>query len=82
MASSSAHVDKRYLYLRGLFTRSSNSAVANYKEKEWLHLCKVLARISLATEPLPNRSAVIQTIKGCGSTVEELLKEILSLIHI
>ena len=36
----------------------------------------MLARISLATEPLPNRSAVIQTIKGCGSRVEELLKEI------
>ena len=59
MAAPSAHEDKRYLYLRGLFKRASAANVANYREREWLHLCTVLAKLSLAEEPLTSRHAVM-----------------------
>lgn len=58
MASASSHVDRRYRYLRGLWPRATSSMVAAYKEKEFQHLCKALARISTAADPLPNRHAV------------------------
>ena len=75
-SSSSTHEDRRFRYLRGLFLRAKDATVANYREKEWQHLCKALARISLSDVPLPNRQAVRDSVKGCGDAVEELLKRL------
>ena len=75
-SSSAEHVDRRYRYLRGLFARASAATVANHREKEWLHLCKALARISVSDVALPNRQAVRDSVKGCGDSVEALLKEL------
>ena len=56
---------------------AASSSVANYKAKEWEHLCKALARIDIATEPLPNRHAVRSCVSGCGDKVDELLQQLL-----
>ena len=76
MSTSRDAEDKRYLYLRGLFKHASSTQTANYREKEFIHLCRALARISLAGESLTSRHAVRQTVKGCGDKIEELLKEV------
>ncbi len=44
--SASVHADRRYRYMRGLWSKASSASVANYREKEFQHLCKALARIS------------------------------------
>jgi hypothetical protein len=61
---------------RSPFRALAAQAVANYREKEWQHLCKALCRISLADEPITSRHAVRQTVRGCGEKVDELLREI------
>ena len=40
------------------------------------HICKALARISVAADPLPNRHAVCNSVRGCGDTMMQLLQEI------
>ena len=71
-----AHADKRYKYLRGLWSRACAGSVATYRDKEFQHLCKALARISVVREALPNRHAVRSSVDGCGDQVIELLKEL------
>ena len=71
-----SHTDARYRYLRGLWQRAASSNIATYKEREWLHLCRALCRISICSTPLPNRHAVRQTIKGCGDGIEEIPREL------
>ena len=73
--SASVHADRRYRYMRGLWSKASSASVANYREKEFQHLCKALARISVAAQHLPDRHSVINTVRGCGDGIEELLHE-------
>lgn len=74
MAAASTRVDKRYKYLRAIWPKVASGQIANHCEKEWIHLCRVLARISLASEPLTSRFAVRDTVRGCGQQVDVVLK--------
>ena len=73
--SASAHVDRRYRYLRGLWAKASSSSIANYREREFIHLCRALARISLCEKPLPNVDTVAQRVDQIGETITAHLAE-------